>query len=269
MNENAAIAGAIAPGEPVTQGSLRGFKLFDDLSDEVVADFSAAAHWRRYEANEIIFDQASDTLECHFVFSGRVRLLSCLDGGEAVTLAEVKAGDLFGELAAIDGQPRSAKAVVVTESVVASVEGPVFTELLQRHPVVSVRMLRRLGRIIRSMDVRLANMSSLEPDQRIMVELIRIAEPDLRVPGGWIIPFAPSHGELAGWAGVEKGMVARTIGELARDGLLRRRGGSIVFLDWQKLQAMAKPRSGRDWADPPRGRRDDPAPLLEEVPNDG
>jgi len=267
MSENVAVAVAALSGEPVVHGSLRGFKLFEDLPDEVVDDFSRAANWRRFQADEVIFDQASDTLECHFVFSGRVRLLSCVDGAEAVTLAEVKAGEVFGELAAIDGLPRSAQAVVVIDSVVASIEGPVFVGLLERHPVTAVRMLRRLTRIVRSMDVRLANLSSLDPSQRVMVELIRIAEPDQRVSGSWIIPFAPSHSDLAGWASVGKEVVARTIGELARDGVVRRRGGSIVFLDWQKLQYLVKPKSGRDWDERPVGVRDDSA--SEETESEG
>ncbi len=254
MNDTVAISGT--PGSPVAHGSLRGFHLFEGLPEDVADDFSRSAHWRRYVAGDVIFDQNSDTLECHFVVSGGVRLLSCVEGGEAVTLAEVQGGEVFGELAAIDGLPRSARALVVADAVVASIEGPVFVELMQRHPPTAVRMLRRLTRIVRSMDVRLANMSSLDAGQRVMVELIHLAEPDQRVPGAWIIPYAPSHGDLAGWAGVDKEVVARTIGELARDGVLRRRGGSIVFLDWQKLQLLVKPKSGRDWGERPRGLRE-------------
>lgn len=247
-------------GVHLERHSLRGFKLFEGLAPEVAEDFAQAAHWRRYLTEEMIFDQSSDTLEVHFVASGRVRLLACLDSGDTVTLAEVGGGDVFGELAAIDGLPRSARAMAAEDSLVASIAGHDFVGLLERHPQTAVRMLRRLTCIIRSMDVRLANMSSLEPQQRVMVELIRIAEPDARVPGTWIIPFAPSHSEIAGWASVDKETVARTIGEMARDGVVRRRGGSIIFLDWPKLQMLAKPRSGRDWEDRPAGIRD-PAQL--------
>lgn len=243
-------------GHGFERHSLRGFKLFDGLASEVAEDFAQAAHWRRYMPDEMVFDQSSDTLEVHFVALGRVRLLSCLDSGDTVTLAVVGSGDVFGELAAIDGLPRSARAVAAEDSLIASIAGHDFVALLESHPETAVRMLRRMACIIRSMDVRLANMSSLEAPQRVMVELIRVAEPDLRVPGTWIIPFAPSHGEIAGWASVDKETVARTIGELARDGVVRRRGGSIIFLDWPKLQMLAKPKSGRDWQERPAGIRD-------------
>ncbi|MEW5728799.1 MAG: Crp/Fnr family transcriptional regulator [Pseudomonadota bacterium] len=246
----------IPTGGTFERHSLRGFKLFDGLGTEVADEFATAAHWRRYMPEEMVFDQSSDTLEVHFVASGRIRLLACLDSGDTVTLAEVGGGDVFGELAAIDGLPRSARAVASEDSLVASIPGPDFVALMERHPQTAVRMLRRLACIIRSMDVRLANMSSLEPPQRVMVEMIRIAEPDARVPGTWIIPFAPSHAEIASWASVDKETVARTIGELARDGIVRRRGGSIIFLDWAKLQILAKPRSGRDWDERPNGIRD-------------
>lgn len=248
--------------------SLRTVKLFDGLEPGIAEDFARAASWRRYLPDEMVFDHGSDSLEVHFIVSGRVRLLSVLDTGETVTLAEVTANDTFGELAAIDGLPRSARAVATDDSLIASIEGPVFVELLQRHPETAVRVLRRMTCIIRSMDVRLANMSSLEPAQRVMVELIRIAEPDPRVPGTWIIPFAPSHSDIAGWASVDKERVAITIGELARDGVLRRRSGTIVFLDWPKLQMLVKPRTGRDWEDRPRGARD-PEELAEMLAPEG
>lgn len=242
---------------------MRGFKLFEGLASEIADDFAALAHWRRYLPDEMVFDQKSDTLEVHFVAGGRIRLSSCLESGDVVTLAEVGGGDVFGELAAIDGLPRSARAVAVEDSLVASIAGATFIELLTRHPETAVRMMRRLACIVRSMDVRLANMSSLEPEQRVMLELMRIAEPDTRVPGTWIIPFAPSHSDISGWAGVDKEIVARTIGELARDGILRRRGGSIVFLEWAKIQLLAKPRSGRDWGERPQGSREPEESLTE------
>jgi hypothetical protein len=95
------------------------------------------------------------------------------------------------------------------------------------------------------MDVRLANIAVLTPIQRVIAELMRRAEPDNRVPGMWIIPFAPSHGDIAGWTGLQKDDVAQAIGTLARDALLRRRGGSLVLLDWAALQAMVKPATAR------------------------
>jgi CRP/FNR family cyclic AMP-dependent transcriptional regulator len=224
---------------------LREMHFFGGFPQEVTDAFSAAANWHRFREGEMIFDQQSDGLEVHFIVRGRVRLLTAIDGGEPVTLAEVVTGDTFGELAAIDGLGRSARAVAATDTIVGSITGPVFLSLLERFPKVAARMLMRLAAIIRSMDVRLANIAVLTPIQRVIAELMRRAEPDSRVPGMWIIPFAPSHGDIASWTGLQKEDGATTIGTLAREALLRRRGGSLVLLDWAALQAMVKPGTAR------------------------
>jgi CRP-like cAMP-binding protein len=225
--------------------NLSGFRFFEGLPPETVARFTAAARWQRFTEGEMIFDQESDGLEVHFVVHGRIRLLTGMDGGEPMTLAEVPAGEVFGELAAIDQLPRSARAIAATDSILGSIDGPVFVSLLQGAPDVAVRMLKRMASIIRSMDVRLTNLAALSPMQRVIAELMRRAEPDLRVPGNWIIAYAPTHAEIASWTGLGREDVAQIIGVLARDALLRRRGGSLVLLDWAALQNMVKPESAR------------------------
>jgi CRP/FNR family transcriptional regulator, cyclic AMP receptor protein len=229
----------------LTSISLRDTHFFGGLEQEATDAFSAAAKWHRFHEGQMIFDQESDGLEVHFIVRGRVRLLTAMDGGEPVTLAEVCAGDIFGELAAIDGLARSARAVAATDTILGSIPGPVFVDLLERFPKVAARMLMRMAAIIRSMDVRLANIAVLTPVQRVIAELMRRAEPDSRVPGMWIIPFAPSHGDIASWTGLQKENVAQAIGTLARDALLRRRGGSLVLMDWAALQTIVKPANAR------------------------
>src|SRR3954467_3505589 len=83
--------------------SLRDTHFFGGMDPEAPDAFSAAANWHRFHEGQIIFDQESDGLAVHFIVRGRVRLLTAVDGGEPVTLAEVGTGDIFGELAAIDG----------------------------------------------------------------------------------------------------------------------------------------------------------------------
>jgi CRP/FNR family transcriptional regulator, cyclic AMP receptor protein len=225
--------------------SLRDTHFFGGMDQDVTDAFSAAATWHRFHEGQLIFDQQSDSLEVHFIVRGRVRLLTAVDGGEPVTLAEVGAGDVFGELAAIDGLGRSACAIAATDTILGSIAGPAFIDLLERFPKVAARMLMRMAGIIRSMDVRLAHIAVLTPIQRVIAELMRRAEPDSRVPGMWIIPFAPSHGDIASWTGLQKEDVAQSIGTLARDALVRRRGGTLVLLDWAALQALVKPATAR------------------------
>jgi CRP-like cAMP-binding protein len=262
-------------GDPDSRSvpQLAGFRLFEGVSPEAVNRFAAAVQWQRYAPGEMVFDQESYGLDVHFVMEGRIKILTALDGGEPMTLAEVAPGEIFGELAAIDRLPRSARAVAACNAVVGSIEGHVFLTLLQSMPLVTIHLLKRLAGIIRSMDVRLANTTALSPTQRVVVELLRRANPDRRTPGVWIMPVAPSHAELATWTGLDREQVAQIIGSLARDSLLRRRGGSLVLVDWTTLQDIVRPgvtRPGHKQAAPPPSEGEDgPNPIALQSRSDG
>ncbi|OAN45367.1 Crp/Fnr family transcriptional regulator [Magnetospirillum moscoviense] len=233
-------------GDDLGRADLAHILLFENLPPEAVADFEKAANWRQYGENELVFDQASDTLEVYFVVEGCVRILGTVAGGIEITLAEVPAGNFFGELSAIDGKGRSAKVVAARPSRLASVDGAAFVALMQRHPTVALRVMERLARIIRGLDTKVVNLSSLSPEQRVMIELIRLAEPDLKLPGFWSIACLPPHSELSEWAGSDRDVVAKTIGELARDGIVKRRGLGLEIAQWERLQQLAKPARARN-----------------------
>ncbi|MBY0431967.1 MAG: Crp/Fnr family transcriptional regulator [Rhodospirillales bacterium] len=222
------------------KGGLSGIDLFSGLEPQAVAEFEAVARWRRFEIDEQVFDKNTDTLEVYFVVEGAVRVLSYMYSDREVTLAMVPAGNYFGELAAIDQRPRSARVVAMRPSVLATIDGPTFIGLMMKYPVTALRMLERFARIIRTLDERVTELSTLSESQRIFVELVRLAQPDPRRPAGRYIPNVPNHKELASWAGTSREQVAQAIGELAREGIIERKHMNLIIRDWPRLQLLAK-----------------------------
>lgn len=224
---------------------LSAISLFSDLAPEAIQEIANVAKWHHVSAGETIFDQETDTLEVYCVVSGAVRILTIV-GEREVTLAEIPGGNVFGEIAAIDGQPRSAKAVASTDSVLASIEGPKFTKMLLKHPTIALKIIQRLARVVRGLDKRVTTLSTLTEEQRVVIELLRISEPDPKIPNGWYIPTMPVHSDLAGWAGTSRDIVAQTIGKLAREGVVKRRGMALVICDWPQMQMLGKVAAARD-----------------------
>lgn len=223
----------------LAEGGLARFELFSGLSSEDVAAIEARCSWHRFAAGDQVFDKESDTLEVYFVVAGAVRILTGAEERE-VALADVVAGNYFGELAAIDGMKRSARVIATMDSVLASLDGPSFLEVLNLHPQIGVRVLERLTRIIRNLDRRVTELSTTSESQRVYSELLRLAEPDPQRQEGWCIPDLPNHKEIAAWVGTTREAVAQAIGELARDGVVRRRGIGLVIADWPRLQLLAR-----------------------------
>lgn len=223
----------------VVEGGLSHFELFAGLPADAIHEIEHRCNWQRFGAGDQVFDRDSDTLEVYFVVKGTVRILTQAQDRE-VALADVVAGNYFGELAAIDGQARSARVVATRDALLASLDRPGFLDCLGRHPQIGVRVLERLARIIRNLDQRVTQLSTQNESQRIYGELIRLAEPDPGRTDGWHIPDLPNHKEIASWAGTSREAVAQAIGDLARRGVVRRRSMGLVICDWPRLQLLAK-----------------------------
>lgn len=212
--------------------------LFAGLPADLVASVAAQCHWERLAADAQIFDKDSDTLDVYFVLSGAVRILTTAPDGREVALADIPAGQYFGELAAIDGQRRSARAVASRESAIATLPGPAFIALMRQYPDLALRVLERLTRIVRSLDSRVTELSTESEAQRIYGQILRLARPDPANPTIAIIDDLPNHKEIAAWTGTSREAVGQTIGELARDGIVRRRGIGLVVADRSRLSLM-------------------------------
>lgn len=195
--------------------------------------------------DSLVFDKESDTLEVYFLVEGAVRVLSYssyVKDRREVTLASFVAGEYFGELAALDGKPRSARVVTSEASLLASLDGPAFKDVLVRYPSVALLVTLRLADIIRRLDSRVTELSTLSESERVYTELLNLAKPDDKKPGLYLIANMPKHKDLASWTGTSSETVAQVVGELARHGIVERRNLGLVIRDFDRLRLMARNR---------------------------
>jgi CRP-like cAMP-binding protein len=227
-----------------TEDMLANVALFEDLTSEERIKLAKKCNWYTYGAEETVFDPANDDLEVYFVVKGAVRVFTDAlykrGDSEEITFANFTAGNYFGEISAIDGQPRSAHVVAQEETLLASMAREDFVEIVNEHASVAFHVVKRLTNIIRGLNLRVTELSSLNESERVYNEIVRIAVPDVKNADGWCIPIMPKHNEIAGWAGTNKDIVARVIGELAREGIIERRNLGMVIKDWNRLRLMAK-----------------------------
>jgi CRP-like cAMP-binding protein len=140
---------------------LDGIEIFRNLAPEPVATLSRRCGWRRYGPRQTILRRQDDGRDVLFIVSGRVSATCHSALGRQVCSFDLTAGDIFGDVAAIDGEPCLADIVSVTPSLIASMSADLFWEVLRRHQSVSAAMLRRLTRIARGNLQRLVEPSAL------------------------------------------------------------------------------------------------------------
>ena len=218
---------------------LDGIKLFADVPSADLAFLAKKCEWLAFVANDIILDREDNTRDVYFLTEGKVRVMNFIGTEHEVTLAEMLSGSHFGELSAIGPRERTARIVAVERSTVAVMSRETFLEMLMEFPQVSINLLRDLAYVISSMNDRVSLLSKTNPRQRVYIELLRLAVPNPRGDGSWIIEPIPHHAEIAGWAGTEQPEVAEAIGKLAREKILERKNRSIIINDRAKIESLS------------------------------
>ncbi len=221
-----------------TGRSLASIQLLSSMPADALGQVENACRWRGYRAGESIIERGETTQDAYFLISGNVRVLNFATSGRVVAYALLGPGDFFGELAAIDGRPRSATVVAEAPSRVAILPAHEFRQLATSNQDIALSLLRRLTDVIRTCDDRIFDFSSLGAKQRIYLELLRLAEPGPCGSGNWVIFPLPTHTALAANADTTRHTVARTIVRLSEDSLVTRKPKALYIHDRKRLESL-------------------------------
>jgi CRP-like cAMP-binding protein len=228
------------PATSETPGTLDNVQLLSALSAGERRAIERRCQWRRFARDEQIIDHETDSTDIYFVASGSVRIVNYSLGGREVTFDDIDAGGYFGELAAIDGQPRSATVVATAPTLTASLQAPAFREVLMTHPPIALALLKRLARVIRQSTGRIMDLSSLGANNRIYAELLREARASGVTGNRAAIRPIPVHADLAARVSTTRETVARVLNDLARKRIVQRDSGALVILDVGRLSGMVE-----------------------------
>lgn len=136
-----------------TESHLRGLKLLAGLSASQLEDVSGRLKAARYRQGEAIVREGEPGEEMYFLESGRVQVVRN-HGAEAIVLDELGAGDLFGEMALLTGNPRSATVTAMSEVNVWVLGRSDFDDLVTAYPHLALALSRLLSERLRATDAR-------------------------------------------------------------------------------------------------------------------
>ena len=230
--------GEIRPVAKFSIDNLAPVELLEGLKDSDLQDLEQHGRWRRYVAEEQILDRDSETRDVFFVIEGSVDVINFSLSGREVAYGQVRAGGYFGEMAAIDGRRRSANIVANQDSLVFILPAEAFMEILNTHASAAMVALRRLAHIVRTADDRIMDLSTLRAVQRVHVEVLRLASEV--EPGEWMIKSMPTQRDIARRASTSRETVARVMSQLAKVGIVERKGRTLHVLDQERLGALTE-----------------------------
>ncbi|MFQ5764283.1 MAG: Crp/Fnr family transcriptional regulator, partial [Rhodospirillales bacterium] len=158
-----------------TPENLSNIDLLSELKPQELAKLEKSCSFKHYGAHEQIIDRQSETTDVCFVVDGSVRVVNYSLSGREITLDDLSDGMYFGELAALDGEPRSASVMALTDCLVASLPQEQFMGILEKHPSIAVKVMQTLARIVRTATDRIMDLSTLAANNRVHADLLRLA----------------------------------------------------------------------------------------------
>lgn len=218
---------------------LAAFRIFEALGPDAQEALVKRARWRRIAASRVALNPASPAKDVSFIARGRVRVVTHSSSGRDLTFEDIGVGGFFGELAAIDGGPRSASVLAVEDSLLADLDAQAFLSAVTSHPDVAVEVMKRLAFMVRQASKRVVDVSILPVSGRIAAELLRLAAIGTVDGNTAVIRPVPSHSEIASRISSTRETVARELSVLARKGLVQRRRGAMIVSDLAQLAAAA------------------------------
>jgi CRP-like cAMP-binding protein len=220
--------------------ALAAVEIFHDLDRAGLSAIARQCAWRTYAAEQQIVGQLEESREVYFVLSGRARVNLYSPDGRDVTFRDIGPGDIFGELAAIDGAPRSANVVALVDTTIASLRANEFWQVLRDHPAVAAATLRRLVRLVRSLSERIYEFSTFAVRNRIHAELLRLGRDHTIAANQATIDPAPTHAEIASRISTHREAVSRELSDLVRAGVIVRQGQALLIKDVARLAHLVE-----------------------------
>lgn len=209
--------------------------LLASLSPEDIRVLDSRCAWQKARAGEWVIDYQSNGTDVFFVLSGHARVVIGSSGREII-LHDVYDGEYFGELSALDGNPRSAGILAITDTVVARMSSTVFRELIHFHSDACDQIIASLVAKIRALDVRTTEQAHFDVRERLCADLLRLsrATGDGRV----VVSPPPTHAELAARIGTHREAVTKLLNAFEREGVISRGRGAIALIDADRLRRI-------------------------------
>ena len=215
---------------------LKSVPLFSDLENGELERFSLVAVPRSFPAATRVFHEGDHSDACYIVRSGSFRVTREHSDGRAITLATLGPGDIFGELAMLDGEVRSASVEALEDSELLALPANEVRALLARHPDITVKLVAALVRRLRTANERISRQSFQTVPSRVAGVLSQLVAEEGPGGDGGEVTIRMNQADLAQLAGTSRVCVCRFLADLARAGVVRPGRGRVTVLEPAKLR---------------------------------
>ena len=218
---------------------LRRIPLLADITDVELARVASDLRIRAYARRETVIHKGSPGSALLLLLSGQLQVVDIAEDGRAVGLRLLSAGDFFGELAVIDGGPRSADVTALNSAVVGSLPRPSALWLFSHCPSVASRMLTHMATKLRNESQFRMLLGIQNAFQRVcaLLEFYKRTQ-----PGGLeVVENLPTQQDIAIMINTSRETVSRVLTELIQRGIVEKDLRRLIIRRPQELHLIVHP----------------------------
>jgi len=212
---------------------LKSVNIFSDLSESELNSIQEICKTRKYPKNSMIILEEEMGDVVFIVMSGTVKITRVNDEGKEVILAMLGSGEVFGEMAILDGESRSANALSQENCEVVTINREDFLNLLRTNNKVSLNLMTEFAIRLRKSDQQIEALSLDDAEHRIGVSILNLAE-ELGVIRQGIVTVEnlPYQQDIANMAGTSRETVSRVMKTFEDRGLITKTGHKLSIPDY-------------------------------------
>jgi CRP/FNR family transcriptional regulator, cyclic AMP receptor protein len=214
--------------------------LFRGLNPKERTDLAARARVRNFSAGDTIFLMGASGDSMMAVLDGNVRISVPSPEGKEIVLAIIQPGEVFGEIAVLDGKERTAEATAMTDCTLAVLERRDVMAFLESNPTGWPRLVDLLCARLRHSDRQIAEMAFLQLPVRLAKALLRMADVAVGLAGARAgARIRLTQRELGNIVGMTRESVNKCLREWQRKGIIRVDDNAIVIVKRDELEEVA------------------------------
>jgi CRP/FNR family cyclic AMP-dependent transcriptional regulator len=216
---------------------LRRVPLFSELSAEELRGITDVAIPRSFPKGVRVFHEGDRSDACYIVRAGDLRVTREHPDGRAIALATLGPGDIFGELAMLDGEARSASVESLSDCELLALPAADVRRLLAQAPETTVKLVVALTRRLREANERIARQSFQTVPSRVAGVLSQLIAEEAPVETRDGVTIRMTQADLAQLAGTSRESVSRFLATLERAGVVRVGRGRVTVVEPRRLRS--------------------------------
>ena len=214
---------------------LRNINIFQNCEETLLEKIQKNLRIKEDKSGTTILNQGDETKNLYIIIDGTLLITQLAEDGKVVSLELLKKGQCFGEIAIIDGAPRSASVVSLGNVKLGILSENFVKGTLMNDLDFNKSLLLRFAGIVRSANIQIFSLITANARKRLLLQLVRLSKMIQGKPHERVLEKGLSHTAIGSFAGISRETVTRLISELKSDQILSSNSNGELILNVEDI----------------------------------